>query len=77
MEDYNKQKLEDLYYHLIQCQNVNRKIINYIYVNKNTYEKIIELAEEENLFSSEIYDYFSTIHLAIDNNLEDGQIGIG
>ena len=77
MEDYNKQKLEDLYYHLIQFQNVNRKIINYIYVNKNTYEKIIELAEEENLFSSEIYDYFSTIHLAIDNNLEDGQIGIG
>ena len=77
MEDYNKQKLEDLYYHLIQFQNVNKKIINYIYVNKNSYEKMIELAEEENLFSSEIYDYFSTIHLAIDNNLEDGQIGIG
>ena len=77
MEDYNKQKLEDLYYHLIQFQNVNKKIVNYIYVNKDTYEKIIELAEEENLFSSEIYDYFSTIHLAIDNNLEDGQIGIG
>ena len=70
-------ELEKMFAHFQQFEQANKKSVNFIYVNSNTYEKIIELAEEENLFSSEIYDYFSTIHLAIDNNLEDGQIGIG
>lgn len=77
MEEYNKQTIENLYSHLMQFQNINNKVVNYIYVNKNTYDKLMELEEFENLSSPDMYSYFSAVHLAIDNELEDGQIGIG
>lgn len=77
MEEYNKQTIENLYSHLIQFQNINKKIVNYIYVNKNTYDKLMELEEFENLSSPDIYSYFSAVPLVIDNELKDGEIGIG
>lgn len=78
MQEYNQQMIENLYSHLIQFQNTNKKIVNYIYVNKNTYDKLIELEEFENLSSPDIYNYyFSNVSLAIDNELKDDEIGIG
>ena len=77
MQEYNQQTIENLYSHLIQFQNINKKIVNYIYVNKNTYDKLIELEEFENLSSPDIYNYFSTVSLVINNELKDDEIGIG
>ena len=77
MKEYNEQTVENLYSHLMQFQNVNKKIVNYIYVNQNTYDKLMELEEFENLSSPDVYSYFSAVQVAIDNELKDGEIGIG
>ena len=77
MKEYNEQTIENLYSHLMQFQNVNKKIVNYIYVNQNTYDKLMELEEFENLSSPDVYSYFSAVQVAIDNELKDGEIGIG
>ena len=77
MKEYNEQTIENLYSHLMQFQNVNKKKVNYIYVNQNTYDKLMELEEFENLSSPDVYSYFSAVQVAIDNELKDGEIGIG
>lgn len=77
MEEYNEQTVENLYSHLVQFQNANKKVINYIYVNKNTYDKLMELDVFKELSSPDIYSYFSAVSLAIDDELKDGEIGIG
>lgn len=71
-------ELERIFTLLKQFEQVNNKVVNFIYVNSNTYEKLKELDElTYETSTDDLIEYYSKIQLAIDNNLEDGQIDVG
>lgn len=71
-------ELERIFALLKQFEQVNNKVVNFIYVNSNTYEKIKELGElTYEISTDDLVKYYSSVQLAIDNELEDGQVSIG
>lgn len=71
-------ELEKIFALLKQFEQVNNKTVNFIYVNANTYETLKELGElMYETSTDDLIEYYSKIQLAIDNNLEDGQIDVG
>ena len=71
-------ELEKMFAHFQQFEQANKKLVNFIYVNSNTYEKLKELGElTYETSTDDLVKYYSRIQLAIDDELEDGHIGIG
>lgn len=71
-------ELERIFALLKQFEQVNNKVVNFIYANSNTYEKIKELGElTYEISTDDLVKYYSSVQLAIDNELEDGQVSIG
>ena len=70
-------ELEKMFAHFQQFEQANKKSVNFIYVNSNTYEKLKELGElTYETSADDLVKYYSRIQLAIDDELEDGHIGI-
>lgn len=71
-------ELEKIFALLRQFEQVNNKVVNFIYVNADTYDKLKELGElTYETSANDLIEYYSKIQLAIDNELEDGQISVG
>lgn len=71
-------ELERIFTLLKQFEQVNKKSVNFIYVNSNTYEKLKELGElTYETSADDLIKYYSSVQLAIDDELEDGQVSIG
>lgn len=71
-------ELEKMFAHFQQFEQANKKSVNFIYVNSSTYEKLKELGElTYETGANDLVKYYSSVQLAIDDELEDGQVSVG